>query len=74
MANSHNTSGTQMTKAHAAIEPLVPGSQIEVQLSGGGTREGCYNELRQTEVVIDHQGIALSEVTAVFHVTSQAHE
>ena len=58
----------------AAIEPLVVGSQIEVRLKGGATREGRYDELRGAEVVINERGVALSEVTAVFHVTSQAHE
>jgi hypothetical protein len=61
-------------KARAAIKPLQVGSQIEVQLSDGGVREGRYNELRRSEVVINDQGVSLSEVTAVYHVTSQAHE
>lgn len=62
------------SRAREAIEPLVVGSQIEVQLIDGDTREGRYNELRSREVVINDQGISLSEVTAVYHVTSQAHE
>ncbi len=74
MPHPHDTQAGTVSRARAAIEPLVVGSRIEVRLKGGATREGRYNELRGTEVVINEQGVALSEVTAVFHVTSQAHE
>jgi hypothetical protein len=74
MRHVTNPPANTINQARAAIAPLVVGSQIEVQLRGGATQEGRYDELRRTEVVISEQVFALSEVTAVFHVTSQAHE
>lgn len=61
-------------KARDAFAPLQVGSQIEVKLLDGDVREGRYSELRASEVIINDQSVSLSQVSAVYHVISQAHE
>jgi hypothetical protein len=68
------THSRQVTRARAAIAPLEVGSRVEVRMRDGEVRCGQFDGLRRREVLINEQCVPLSEVTAVFHVTSQAHE
>ena len=74
MQGATRPTSPEVDKARAAIKLLQIGSRIEVQLLDGNVCEGRYSELRGTEVVINDLGVSLSDVTAVYHVTSQAHE